>query len=325
MGWYAAGMVDILKYLAKNHPQYNSMLTMLVNIAEGIKNAQDPTTGLWYQVTDKGSQSDDYLETSGSGLFIYALKTAVDCGFIDKSYLAVAQKGWTGLKNKFTLDSQGMPVINDFVGAMSASASYALYVAAPLVACPPSTAPHGYCAALYAASAMELQVVPKYRITISIVGQGSVVNPTGEMFLDSGSAVTLTAAPAIGYHCQWGGDASGTSLTAAISMNAEKNITATFTQGSSIRNNPGLMNDEKGFFSFSRHGASISFALASAHEIGLSIYNCDGCKVREYSNGVFQPGNNTIDLKMTGIPAGTYFIKIVHEGIINTSMMTLFE
>jgi hypothetical protein len=326
MGWYAAGMVDILKYLPKNHPQYNAMLTMLVNIAEGIKNAQDPATGLWYQVTDKGSQSDDYLETSGSGLFIYSLKTAVDCGFIDKSYLAVAQKGWTGLKNKFTLDSQGLPVINDFVAAMSASASYALYVAAPLVACPPSTAPHGYCAALYAASAMELQTVPKYRLTINTVGQGSIGNPTGEMFLDSGSTVTLTATPGSGYHLsQWSGDASGSAATAAIAMNAEKNITATFTQGSSIINFSEFKADGRILFKFSPRSGSMSFTIASAQKVALSIYNCVGCKVKDFGGADYLPGNHSINLRTAGMPTGAYFVKVQCNEASQTVLFTLFE
>ena len=326
MGWYFVGMVDVLKYLPKTNPQYNAMLTMLANIAEGIKNAQDPTTGLWYEVTDKPSLTGNFLESSGSGLFIYALKTAVDYGFIDKSYLAVAQKGWTGFKTQLTLDAQGLPVINGFVGAMSAGllANYISPAVSP-VSCPTNTAPHGYCASLFAASAMELQTVPKYRLTINVVGQGSVSNPMGEMFLDSGSTLTLTATPNSGYHCQWSGDASGSSVTASIAMNAEKNVTATFTQGSSILDSRAIKAYGGASINLTRSGATITFAVASPKKIAVEIYNCNGCKIVGYSGGVFQPGNRFIDLKMQGITAGTYFIKIVHDGIINTSMMTLFE
>jgi Predicted unsaturated glucuronyl hydrolase involved in regulation of bacterial surface properties, and related proteins len=326
MGWYSAGMVDLLKYLPKTHPQYSAMISILGNIAEGIKNSQDAATGLWHQVTDKGSQSDDYLETSGSGLFIYSLKTAVDCGFIDKSYLAVAQKGWTGLKNKFTLDSQGMPVINDFVAAMSASASYALYVAAPLVACPPSTAPHGYCAALYAASAMELQTIPKYRLTINVVGQGSVTNPSGEMFLDSGSTVTLTAAPGSGYHLgQWSGDASGTAATAAVTMNAEKTVSATFAQGSSIINYS-LVNADGGVYVDRAHSATkIRLSLRSAQSVFVEVFNSNGRKVVGGDRVFYQSGTHTIDLNTRGLPVGNYIVKLNCEKALHTLQLTIVE
>ena len=324
MGWFSAGMVDILKYLPKTHPQYAAMITLLGNIAQGLKNAQDPATGLWYQVTDKPSLSGNFIESSGSGLFIYTLKTAVDYGFIDKSYLSVAQKAWTGFKTKLTLDTQGLPVINGFVGAMSVGL-LADYLATPLVSCPTSTAPHGYCAALFAASAMELQTVPKYFISINVVGQGSVSNPTGEMFQDSGSTVTLTAEPASGYHCQWSGDASGTATTAVIEMTAEKTITATFSQGSSIINASKFKADAQNFFTFSPRSGSVSFTVTSAQKVAVSVYNCGGCKVKDFESKVFQAGNHAIDLELAKIPAGTYLIKVAHGETINSTIITLLE
>ena len=325
MGWFSAGMVDILKYLPKNHPQYNAMMTLLGNIAQGLKNAQDPTTGLWYQVMDKPSLSGNFIESSGSGLFIYTLKTAVDYGFIDKSYLAVAQKGWTGLKSKITLDAQGLPVINGFVAAMSVGA-LADYLAAPLVSCPTNVAPHGYCAALFAASAMELQTVPKYRITINVVGQGSVSNPSGEMFLDSGSTVTLTAAPGSGYHLgQWSGDASGNSATVAVTISSEKNITATFAQGSSIINSPDLKVDGGAHLHHTRCATSISFTMLSTQKVSISVNNCDGRKVKDCANGIFQAGNYTIDLSMRGLATGVYLIKFMRGETIQQTIVTLFK
>ena len=325
MGWFSAGIIDILKYLPKNHPQYNAMMTLLENIAQGLKNAQDPTTGLWYQVTDKPSLSGNFIESSGSGLFIYTLKTAVDYGFIDKSYLAVAQKGWTGFKTKITLDAQGLPVINGFVAAMSVGA-LADYLAAPLVSCPTNTAPHGYCAALFAASAMELQTVPKYRITINVVGQGSVSNPSGEMFLDSGSTVTLTATPGSEYHLsQWSGDASGNSATVVVTMNAEKSITATFAQGSSIINSPDFKVDGGAYLHHTRCAASISFAMLSTQKVSISVCNCDGRKVKDCANGIFQAGNYTIDLSMRGLATGVYLIKFMRGETIQQTIITLFK
>jgi unsaturated rhamnogalacturonyl hydrolase len=326
MGWFSAAMVDIITYLPKDHPRYNDMATLLANFAEGIKNTQDPATGLWYQVTDKGSQSDDFIESSGSGLFIYTLKKAADCGLIDKSYLAVAQKGWTGLKTKITLDGQGLPVINGYVGAMSALASYALYVGQTLVACPPSVHPHGYCAILMAASAMELQTVPKYRLSITIVGQGSVNNPSGEMFLDSGTTVSLTATPGSNYHfSQWTGDASGTAATAAVTMNSEKNIAATFSQGASIKNTSLPKGDGSVHFSLARHAMTITFTLRSAQKVVVEIFNSDGRKVGDFTRGIFASGNHSLDLKTQGFAAGLYFIKIKYDRMMHSAPLTIFE
>jgi hypothetical protein len=108
-------------------------------------------------------------------------------------------------------------------------------------------------------------------------------------------------------------------------MNAEKNVTATFTQGSSILNSGLGKANNAVSFKLTRDGAVMTFTALTSKKVGVEIYNCDGYKVKEYSSDGFQPGNHAVDLKMPGIPAGTYFIKIVHDGIINTSMMTLFE
>jgi unsaturated rhamnogalacturonyl hydrolase len=309
IGWFSMALVEVLRYFPKDHPKYAELLALLNNIAEGIKNTQDASTGLWYQVVDKGNLSDNWLESSGSGMMICALKTAVDCGFIDKSYLAVAQKGWTGLKTKITLDNQNLPVINQFVGSMNVLDDYAAYVSQAKVNCPTSTHPHGYCGVLMAASAMELAKT-KYRLSISTTGQGSVTNPTGEMFHDLGSTVTLTAVPASGYTVTWSGDASGSDLTASIAMDAEKSVIATFTLGSSI-----IAPRIKiiGNAVYSRHTgnqARITLALATTQEVTLSLYSSQGKKVRTGAGLLLNAGSHTINLNTRGIAVGSYYIRI---------------
>jgi unsaturated rhamnogalacturonyl hydrolase len=155
MGWYAMALVDMLPDLPASTGR-TQMMTWLTGIAAGLKATQDPNTGLWYQVVDQGSKSDDWLETSGSGMFVYALKAAVNLGYIDSTYLTVATKGWQGLMAKVTTDSMGRPSITGAVGGMGVQNNYAGYVATSLM--PLLTdSPHGLCAIMLAASEMEAQ------------------------------------------------------------------------------------------------------------------------------------------------------------------------
>jgi len=151
MGWYVMALVDILEYLPVNHPDYNSLLILLQDIALGLKNCQDHATGLWYQVLDKGYLSDNWHESSGTGMFVYALKKAVTLGLIDISYLSVAELGWEGLKTKIVRNSSGQPVINDAVEGMGVQTNYANYVNKAGL----SNSSHGLCAIMLAASQME--------------------------------------------------------------------------------------------------------------------------------------------------------------------------
>jgi len=71
---------------------------------------------------------------------------------------------------------------------------------------------------------------PQYTLTVNTVGSGNVtLNPPGGVY-NAGTSVTLTAAPASGYQFSgWSGNLTGSANPATITMDANKNVTATFT------------------------------------------------------------------------------------------------
>lgn len=112
MGWYAMAFVDALDFIPKHEAGRDSMLVILNNIAAQVKRIQDPKTGLWYQVLDKSGEKGNYLESSCSTMFVYALFKAVRKGYIDKSYLKVALKGYQGILDNFIeVDKDGVVTI----------------------------------------------------------------------------------------------------------------------------------------------------------------------------------------------------------------------
>jgi uncharacterized repeat protein (TIGR02543 family) len=67
----------------------------------------------------------------------------------------------------------------------------------------------------------------EYSLTVNTVGNGSV-SPGSGVYTD-GTTVTLTATPDEGYEFSgWSGDASGSSISTSIVMDADKSVTATF-------------------------------------------------------------------------------------------------
>lgn len=112
MGWYAMAFVDALDFIPKHEAGRDSMLVILNNIAAQVKRIQDPKTGLWYQVLDKSGEKGNYVESSCSTMFVYALFKAVRKGYIDKSYLKVALKGYQGILDNFIeVDKNGVVTI----------------------------------------------------------------------------------------------------------------------------------------------------------------------------------------------------------------------
>lgn len=96
IGWWFMALVDVLDYIPAEHPQRPELIKMINGLAETLPKYQDKT-GLWYQVLDKGAVGGNYLEASVSSMFMYGYAKAVNKGYIDKKYRAVAEKAYNGL------------------------------------------------------------------------------------------------------------------------------------------------------------------------------------------------------------------------------------
>jgi unsaturated rhamnogalacturonyl hydrolase len=149
LGWFGMALIDVLRVTPPSNPDRPQLIQLLQSLASGLAASQDAATGLWYQVVSGGCPGN-YIETSGSGMFIYALEAGVDACYLDPSYRAVAQRAWTGLQAEVTSDSLG-PVIPNAVAPMSVEDSCAAYVAQPRV----SNSGQGLCGVLMAATQME--------------------------------------------------------------------------------------------------------------------------------------------------------------------------
>lgn len=100
-GWFAMAIVDALEQMPADYAGCATMKKILNAVAEGVKNYQDPATGLWYQVLDCPGREGNYLESSCSSMFVFALYKAVRLGYLDSSYLAIAEKGYQGILDNF--------------------------------------------------------------------------------------------------------------------------------------------------------------------------------------------------------------------------------
>jgi unsaturated rhamnogalacturonyl hydrolase len=109
MGWYGMALVDVLDYFPKDHPKRKLLVEILQRFAIAIKNYQDPASGVWYQVMDKGTLKGNYLEASASSMFAYTLAKGTRLGYLDKSFGTISRKAFEGiLKNFIETDSKGL-------------------------------------------------------------------------------------------------------------------------------------------------------------------------------------------------------------------------
>jgi unsaturated rhamnogalacturonyl hydrolase len=113
IGWYGMAEIETLEALPATHPQRAKLLTILQNLVAGYARFQDPATGRWFQVVDKGSRSDNWTETSCSAMYTFVISRAVQRGWVDPGYATVASKGYQGVLAKVSVGSDGLTNITD--------------------------------------------------------------------------------------------------------------------------------------------------------------------------------------------------------------------
>ena len=64
---------------------------------------------MWYQVIDRSGDEGNYLEATASTMFVYTLLKAIRKGYINPSYMSVAEKGYRGILKEFIkVDDNGV-------------------------------------------------------------------------------------------------------------------------------------------------------------------------------------------------------------------------
>ncbi|WP_166240945.1 glycoside hydrolase family 88/105 protein [Paenibacillus turpanensis] len=97
MGWYAMAIVDSLEHFPKNHRKRGTIAGIFLRMVRALESVQDAESGLWYQVLDQGKREGNYLEASGSCMFVYAIAKGVRLGYLPRNYRKLAVRGYEGL------------------------------------------------------------------------------------------------------------------------------------------------------------------------------------------------------------------------------------
>jgi len=92
IGWYMMALVDVLDFMPADHPQREELIAILRKISTAVEKYRDPSTGMWYQVTNLGEREGNYPESSGSIMFIYTWVKGAQKGYLSEAF---AEKGAT--------------------------------------------------------------------------------------------------------------------------------------------------------------------------------------------------------------------------------------
>ncbi|MGO9895273.1 MAG: glycoside hydrolase family 105 protein [Bryobacteraceae bacterium] len=132
LGWYALVLAETLAVLPKDHPQRGEVLDIYTRLAAGLKRTQDPKSGRWFQVVDKGDRADNWTDNSGSAMFTYSIQRGIELGLLKQAeYGAVAAKGYRGIVENAKIDDRGLVDIYSACQGLCVQASYAAYIDYP--------------------------------------------------------------------------------------------------------------------------------------------------------------------------------------------------
>ncbi|MAT99745.1 MAG: glycosyl hydrolase family 88 [Anaerolineaceae bacterium] len=159
IGWYVMALVDVLDVFPSEHPARPEFIKVLVRTLTAVTHYQDKDTGLWWQIVDQSDRPGNYLEASGSCMFVYGMAKGVRKGYLEPEWLAVANRAFNGLlQNLVTTDEEGRVDLHGICstaglgGVPYRDGSFEYYVNEPII----TNDLHGVGAFLNAAVEMEL-------------------------------------------------------------------------------------------------------------------------------------------------------------------------
>ena len=131
IGWYAVAIMDILDYLPQEHPRRQQFVSAALDIINALLRFQDEQSGLWFQVVDKGNNPDNWLETSCSCLYTYAIAKAIKTGLLHNSYLKPLTRSYDGIIKSLSFNGEDLLVSNICIG--TCVGDYQFYIDRPTI------------------------------------------------------------------------------------------------------------------------------------------------------------------------------------------------
>lgn len=161
MGWYVVALVDTLRLLPKDSPEFQQLATLFTNCWQALKKVQDPTSNCWYQVLDEGTRKGNYLEASATALILNAAAKAVVLNVLPATEIPLIKESYQGLQDEFVLYTKEGWInlihncqVAGLGGADQRDGSFTYYMSEPIIA----NDFKGYGAFLQAALTIENQL-----------------------------------------------------------------------------------------------------------------------------------------------------------------------
>ncbi|QNK40125.1 glycoside hydrolase family 88/105 protein [Caproicibacter fermentans] len=103
-GWLLMALVETLEVMDEQlYYEYRGLQSMMRELLDAVLVFQD-STGMFYQVVDRGMEKGNYLETSGTAMIAYSILKAVRLHLLPVRYAERAKQAFNGILNRYFMD-----------------------------------------------------------------------------------------------------------------------------------------------------------------------------------------------------------------------------
>jgi len=134
LGWYALILVETLAVLPADHPGRSEVESIYRELADELRRTQDPGSGGWYMIVDKGDQPENWIDPSGSAMFVYSIKRGIELGLLDrKTYTPVVERGYRSLFEFVRINDRGLVDVHGGGDGITIKKDFETYVRVPKI------------------------------------------------------------------------------------------------------------------------------------------------------------------------------------------------
>ena len=132
LGWYALILVETLAVLPKDHPKRSAVEGIYRRLAAGLLCTQDAETGGWFMIVDRGDRSDNWIDPSGTAMFVYSIQRGIELNLLGRNeYGEVAERGYRALLAFARINEKGLVDIHGGGDGITGKKDYETYVRVP--------------------------------------------------------------------------------------------------------------------------------------------------------------------------------------------------
>jgi rhamnogalacturonyl hydrolase YesR len=100
-GWFTMALIEVLDALPENYERRGEVIELLQKDLDAVIKWQDKNSGVWYQVMDSPKREGNYLESTCSAMFAYALLKAARKGYVGDAYREAGIRAYKGILDNF--------------------------------------------------------------------------------------------------------------------------------------------------------------------------------------------------------------------------------